>query len=279
MSGMPSHFLIIGGDGVIGHALKARLQNEGLEHSATTRRTAGALDALYFDLATPPENWPELPKSKVVFICAAATKLDMCEDNPEATRLVNVTHMQALIERIQSYSGLPVFLSSNAVFDGSKPYRQAGEQTCPVNEYGRQKAVLEQWLLHRPHLSAILRLTKVINGRLPITHGWQDKLESYNTVEAFDDLTFSPLPLESVLDGLIAIGTQNRTGIFQLSGKKQLSYYEIACKLATKMGRDVKLVKPVSAQAAGIRPQFLPRFGTLDCSSMADITVHDTDCL
>lgn len=279
MPDISPQFLVIGGDGTIGQTLKARLQEEGLGYSATTRRTAPTSSNIYFDLAMSPENWPVLPQASVVFICAAITKLDRCEDDPQATQLINITHMQSLIERIQYYGGLVVFLSSNQVFDGSKPYRQAWEHPCPINEYGKQKVAIEQWLLQRPQPSAILRLTKVINGPLPITHIWQEKFETHSAVEAFDDLAFSPLPLVSVLDGLIAIGTQRRTGIFQLSGKKQLSYYEIACKLAIKMGKSTKLVKSVSAQAAGIRSQFLPRFGTLDCTTLANITIPDTDCL
>jgi len=271
-------FLIIGGDGIIGHALKARLQSEELEYVATTRRRLSE-NELHFDLATDPDHWPELPKAEVVFFCAAATKLDACEDNPEATRLINVTHMQALAAHVQSYGGLVVFLSSNQVFDGSKPYRKADETQCPVSEYGRQKAEFEQWLSKCPTPSAILRLTKVITGRLPITEAWQEKLESGAQIEAFDDLTFSPLPIKSVLDGLMLIGKQKKTGIFQLSGRKQLSYYDIACKLAVKMGKDIKLVTPVSAKNAGIRPQFLPRYGTLDCSTMADIAIAEIDCL
>lgn len=271
-------FLIIGGDGIVGKALKERLHADGLEYLATTRRVASA-NELYFDLSAPPGNWPVLPEADVVFFCAAATKLDDCEDNPEKTRLLNVLHMQALAERVQSYGGLVVFLSSNQVFDGSKPYRRAEELQCPVNEYGRQKAGFERWLMERNCPSAILRLTKVITGRLPVTISWQEKLQSGIAIEAFEDLSFSPLPICSVLDGLIAIATENRQGIFQLSGKLQLSYYQIACKLADRIGADKNLITPVSAQNSGIRPQFLPRYGTLDCSTMTGIAIPDTDCL
>jgi len=34
------------------------------------------------------------PEAKTVFLCAAVAKLDVCEDNPEATARVNVTGLR-----------------------------------------------------------------------------------------------------------------------------------------------------------------------------------------
>ncbi|MDX2073994.1 MAG: sugar nucleotide-binding protein [Alphaproteobacteria bacterium] len=256
--------LIIGASGTIGKALHAAIGG--------TPFTRAELD-----LADNSEHWPEFPPADVAYLCAAATKLETCEKNPEATQKINVTHMQILAERLQKNGTFIVFLSSNQVFDGSVPFRKTTDAPCPVNEYGRQKAVFEAWLLARNIPAAVLRLTKVVSGPLPITRQWEEALRKGEAVEAFDDLRFAPLPLESVLAALHDIGIKKRAGIFHLSGTHDISYYRIAQMLAQKIGVDSALVRPASAASKGIAPQFLPAHGTLECSIFDGITIPDPE--
>lgn len=267
--------IIIGGDGTVGHALSGRLRGADADFIATTRRTNAAQN-FFFDLSLSPEQWPALPQADIVFLCAAVTKLDACEDAPTQTHRINVTHMQALTERLQAAGAYVIFLSTNQVFDGEKPFRRADEATNPRNNYGRQKAEFEAWLLDRPHKAAVLRLTKVIPpGPLPIFQKWQDIWNTGGVVDAFEDLRFAPLPLASVLDGMQDLAARRVHGIFQLSGAREWSYYDIACTLAEKNGIAPDRVKHGSALASGIRPKFLPPYGTLDNTTMAHIAVPE----
>jgi len=253
--------LIIGGDGTIGSALKAELHHQGLEVHATSHSAKES--SLTLDLAKPSDTWPILPKADAAYLCAAVTKLDTCEDAPELTARVNVLAMQELATRLMAQGTQVIFLSSNQVFDGTKSYRHADESTCPLNEYGRQKAMLEAWLQKNYPAAAILRLTKVISARLSIVEKWETALKQGTAIEAFDDLIFAPLPLAHVLKGLMQLGQEKRSGIFQLSGTRDVSYYAIACALAERLKADASAVISTSAKTAGIRPQFLPMHGTL----------------
>ncbi len=256
--------LVIGAGGTIGNALHQRIGG-----AAFTRAD--------FDLATPPDQWPTLPEADVAFLCTAITKLDECERAPEISRIVNVVHMKTLIERLQAHGTFVVFLSSNQVFDGSVPYRKAGEVTCPINQYGAQKAELESWLLARSDPAAVLRLTKVLSGKLPMLEHWETALAKGEAVEAFDDLLFAPLPIACALDALVQIGNEKRAGISQLSGATDISYYYIAQKLAATMGVPASRIIPASARDKGILPQFLPKHGTLESSAFDGIIVPDPE--
>jgi dTDP-4-dehydrorhamnose reductase len=265
--------LIIGGNGTVSRALAARLKKAGLTPRLTTRRKDDG-EGIYLDLASPPSEWPDLPEADVVFFCAGMTKLETCEDNPAATRQVNVEHMQELADRVDQKGGFVIFLSSNQVFDGSKPFRLATESVCPLNEYGRQKAIFEKWLLSRPRPGAVLRLTKIIeNGTMPIFEQWKEKLEANRIIKAFYDLRFAPLPLNSVLDGMMDLALRKRSGTYHLSGLDDISYYDLACAFAVSLGRKEGQVKSTRASEAGIRPQFLPKNATLDRSTMSHIHV------
>lgn len=266
--------LIIGGDSTIGSTLAADLSSHNIQCFSTSRR---ARSRLSLDLSEEPSRWPDLPHADVAYFCAAATKLEDCEKEPAATRKINVIHMQILAERLQKNGGFIVFLSSNQVFDGSLPYRKTTDATCPVNEYGKQKSSFEQWLLSRPSAAAVLRLTKVISAPLPLLSQWEIALKKGETVEAFNDLNFAPLPLQAVLGALYDIGRKKREGIYHLSGTRDISYYEIAQELAEKIGADTNLIKPVSAASKGIPPHFLPKHGTLENSPFDGISIPEPE--
>jgi dTDP-4-dehydrorhamnose reductase len=263
--------LITGANGTIGSELTAHLKEQNYSCYATTR--TGTNGTLALDLSKDPANWPELPEVEVAVLCAAASKLDFCEDQPEASARINVTAMQALAEKLQAQGTFLIFLSTNQVFDGEKPMRRADEPTCPLNEYGRQKAAFESWLLARPQPASVLRLTKVVSGELPIFAKWREQLTKGERIEAFEDLRFAPLPMASVLKGITWLASKKQPGTHQLSGLADISYFEMAQKLAHGMNMDASMVVPASALSAGIRPQFLPKFGTLDRSTMAHIPV------
>jgi dTDP-4-dehydrorhamnose reductase len=265
--------LIIGVHSTIGKALQARLRREGVSVRGTARRD-GDSEAIPFDFTADPASWPQLD-GDVAFLCAAATKLATCKRDPQATRLINVERMQALAERLQAGGSSIVFLSTNQVFDGRRPYRHADEPTSPLNEYGRQKAEFEHWLLSRHQPAAVLRLTKVIAGRLPMLERWQSALEKGEAVEAFSDLAFAPLPIDSVTEAMIELGKRKKSGIYQLSGKADVSYFDIARALAKRLHQPASLVRKASALEAGIPAEFLPRHGTLDRSTLRHIAVAD----
>jgi dTDP-4-dehydrorhamnose reductase len=269
--------LIIGGDSQIGGALARSFANQHIPGIATSRRES--FGHLQLNLATSPENWPEIPQADVAYFCAAITKLDICEEDPETTRIINVTHMQALTEQLQERGTFVVFLSSNHVFDGRKPYPKASDPTSPVNEYGRQKVAFEEWLLSRKQPAAVLRLTKVVSEQLAIISQWSAALRKNETIEAFTDLRFAPVPLAAVLSAMQEIGTGRRSGISQLSGQRDISYYDIARCVAVRCGASEELVKPVPAASKNIPSIFLPEHGTLALSSFANITIPEPEAV
>ena len=65
-------------------------------------------------------------------------------------------------------------------------------RTCPVSEYGRQKARTEAAL--RQHMDrgapvAILRLAKVVSPDMPLIDGWIEALAAGKPIRAFRDMT------------------------------------------------------------------------------------------
>ncbi len=262
---MSDRLLIVGADGLLGGTLRRHLQRSGREVAATSLLSVpDSQNVLHLDLTQAPETWPELPPCRAVVLCAAITSLEQCRANPEGTRLVNVTRTLALLERLAQQGAFVVFISSNLVFDGTKPGRQPDEPVCPRTEYGRQKAEAEAALLRLRDQVAIVRLTKVIHPDLPLMRGWIQSLREGKPISPFQDFVCSPITLAATVNALAAIAAQRRAGIWQLSASADITYAGIARCLANAGGFDSALVQPGAARAGAL--EHLPQHSTLDPS-------------
>jgi dTDP-4-dehydrorhamnose reductase len=173
--------------------------------------------------------WPCLEKKHydAAVFCAAATKLADCEEHPESSRKINVDTTISLAKLLELRNSYLLLLSTNQVFDGTKPYRKVSEPTCPINEYGRQKAEAERQIL-KLQCSAVLRLTKVVHSDLPLFRHWESCLLAGQPIAAFADMYLSPISIDDVVQRIDHLIRNRETGIFHLSGEQEVSYYYFA---------------------------------------------------
>jgi dTDP-4-dehydrorhamnose reductase len=186
---------------------------------------------VYLDLAKPPDIF-DLPRADVAVVCAAITGVTACERDPAGTSLVNVTSTRRIIESLMDRGTFVIFLSTDRVFDGSSPWRRTDEFPCPTSEYGRQKAEIERVVLAGGRSGSVLRLTKVLAAPVALFARWAAALQAGSPIEAFNDLVMSPLPLTSAVKLLVAMCRHRREGIFHLSGDRDITYAEVALRLA-----------------------------------------------
>jgi len=250
--------LVVGGDSLIGRALLQRLRTEGLAVLGTSRRTGTAAgDLMHLDLA----NRPITPlAAKTVFMCAGITDLKRCESDPVGTRRVNVEATMALLEAAHAAGSRVVYLSSHAVFDGSRPMLTVDAPTSAVIEYGRQKAEVEQKVLALGPRACVVRMTKVISSRVVLISKWLAALQRGEDICPFEDLVMSPISLRFLVSVLADHAGQ---GIVHVSSQTQLNYAEFAANLVCVMGFPPDLVHPVKAREAGIELLYQPKFTTL----------------
>ena len=263
-----AHALVIGIDGMIGAALGRELTARGWTVTGTSRR-AGSPN-LPLDLADPEAGNVSLPAADVAVICAAMARFSDCRDRPETARRVNVEAPAALAARLARTGTRVILSSTSAVFDGRDPFVPPERPVCPESAYGALKAEAEAAILRRKG-AAVLRLTKVLHPGFPLFRNWAEALGRGEAIRAFSDLTLCPLLPAHVTAALAAIAETEGTGIFQVSGARDLSYLEAARILAGCLGADPALVRPDSARKAGIPPGERPAFTSLDSARMAGL--------
>jgi dTDP-4-dehydrorhamnose reductase len=243
----PARILIIG-DGQISTALAKKLAADGIPYLATTRRPERvSAGKFYLDLALAESAQWEVPEAvDAVFLGAAETRQSACAADPLGSRALNVDATCSLAARLSRAGAHVVFPSTNLVFDGCQPYRKEEDPPSPVSEYGRQKAAAETRLLAEAPGAAIIRLTKVISRDTPLIANWTRTLRSGERISAFTDMVLAPIDQATVVTAIIQLLTRRTGGIFNLSGREDLSYFDFARKIAIKIGISADVVAPTS---------------------------------
>jgi len=266
--------LLIGGDSEIGAATARQLRERGVPVMATTRRADQvAADVALLDLSHPLDQWMPPVRVDAACIFAAISRLAACASDPEGSSRINVEQTLVLAERLLDRGIYVLFLSTNQVFDGSVAHVAAEASTCPVSEYGRQKARTEAAL--RDHMRrgapvGILRLAKVVSRDMALIHGWIEALAAGRTINAFHDMTLAPAPTETVSTAIAHLLHDKASGIFQLTGPRDVPYADVGGYLAERVGASQSLVKRVSALSAGMPIGATPRYTTLDSAALRE---------
>jgi dTDP-4-dehydrorhamnose reductase len=242
-------YLIVGGESIIGQCLCDHLKQMGRKVIYTTRRRRSQKEnSIYLDLEDNIDHWVPPRGIKTAFFCAAATSMEFCEKNINATRKINVVNTIKIIETLSQKKIPVVFLSSNQVFDGVSPYPGETSFTMPETEYGCQKLEVEERLKNIELNHSIVRATKIIYPNYPLFNNWISSLNQGIPIYPFNDLFFSPVLIDFFVTVLVKVAGVKEGGTWHVSGNKDLSYYEAAVLIAKISGADPNLVQHSKAR-------------------------------
>jgi dTDP-4-dehydrorhamnose reductase len=261
-------FLIVGADSKIGEAVAERLESSGFPVIRTSRRRHP--NAVRLDIASIPARWSPPPDISTAVICAAITSTDECRSRPNECRRVNVEATCDLGRRLAAASARIVFISTNMVFDGSTPFTPATAGRCPQTAYGRMKAEAEERLLSLGEGTTVVRLTKVIGHTLPMIDRWRDSLAQGEPIRPLTNLVIAPVSLQLAATVIAAAAREPVGTIMQVSARGDVSYADVASRLARRWGSAADLVRPATAAELGLTLEHLPQHTTLDASLMRD---------
>src|SRR5437588_241280 len=129
--GVFDEILITGGRGMLAHALMQSLRSRGL--------SAVALDRSDCDIARESDVRRLFAQHRPTLLlnCAAHTKVDQCDEEPEKADAINGRAVGALAATAREYGTFLVHFSTDFVFDGkaARPYRPE-DLTNPLSAYG-----------------------------------------------------------------------------------------------------------------------------------------------
>jgi dTDP-4-dehydrorhamnose reductase len=187
---------------------------------------------------------------------------DECIKNPEGTSFVNVRSPCRLIDQCVDLGIVPMFASSELVFDGTEGLYTELEQPSPILEYGRQKVVVEEYLLRHAPGGLILRFPKTIGSRRgdrSLLSTWLDRLESGDRVfdcaiDQYFSLEFAD-DVPGIVRQLIRGGL---SGIFHLGDGRRHSRPDLLAQLGDRLA-DRGLSVPIAREIFLADLDFLER--------------------
>ena len=126
--------LVTGASGQLGYDVERELERRGIEHLGTSSRELDITDR------EAVERLMAAYRPDAAIHCAAYTKVDLAEDEPEQCWAVNVDGTRNLAAACRKISAKMVYISTDYVFPGTgEQFYEVTDPVGPVNAYGRSK--------------------------------------------------------------------------------------------------------------------------------------------
>ena len=213
-----------------------------------------------FDLAQNKSIYKNLDEinPEIIIHAAAITRPGDCLEDPDRTQKINVKATTIISRWCQENSARLIFTSTDMVYSGEDPPYKEGDETRPVNIYGKSKLAAERNIRKILNNHVILRLSLLFgrgNYNRKYSSEWLERdlkvnngKQSFDPIGLYTDQYRSMISVTNVANIIEEMIDNNFTGILNIGGEKSISRYEFGQKLCRKLGYSTKLIKPVKFQ-------------------------------
>lgn len=237
--------MVTGSNGLLGQKLIHQLANRtDVELLATARGTnrlrmqeGYAFASLDVTNAQEVMNLCKHWQPEVIIHTAAMTQVDDCEDQQEACWQLNVQAVDHLVRACAAINAHLVHLSTDFIFDGAAgPYDETATAN-PLSFYGKSKLAAEKLLLESEISYSIIRTVLVYGvaedmSRSNIVLWAKGALEKGQQLRIVSDQFRTPTLAEDLAAGCILAAIKRAQGIYNISGKDQMSVIELVKRVA-----------------------------------------------
>lgn len=219
--------LIIGASGKIGKFLNSNKKNQVLTYNKNKIKNGIKFDICRDDISKLIiEN-----KIDKIVLLSAISNPDDCFLNKKKSEKINVTYTKKIIDKIINKNIYLIFLSSEFVFSGLKKNYNENSKTSPINLYGKQKIIIEKYIVKKLKNYAILRIAKTYGDDLKIDGLLSDLINKIisnkKSFRAATNQIFNPLFVNDLRKIILFFLKKKINGIYNVGGPKALSRYEI----------------------------------------------------
>ncbi len=185
---------------------------------------------------------------------AAIANIDYSEQHSDEAMAMNTEVTGCLAGLAQEHGVRFVFCSTDNVFDGEMGNYEETYPVSPVNFYGRTKVAAEVLVHERVKDAVIARVALVIG--MPIMGSgnsflvkMEESLRAGQCIQIPENEVRSPVDVITLGKSLLELAGNNYQGVINISGTTALNRYEMAKKIAAKLGYATELVKAINSNA------------------------------
>lgn len=186
----------------------------------------------------------------VVIHCAAYTKVDLAEDEPEKCWNVNVDGTRNIAEACRQLGAKMVYISTDYVFpgEGDEPY-EVDDPVRPLNTYGRAKLAGELVVQSFLEKYFIVRTSWVIGQHGSNFVKTMLKLaETHREVTVVDDQIGSPTFTMDLAPLLCDMIMTEKYGVYHATNEGYCSWAELACAVFKAADTDISVLPVTTAE-------------------------------
>ncbi|MAG70446.1 MAG: hypothetical protein CL471_09180 [Acidobacteria bacterium] len=206
------------------------------------------------------------------------TQPDSCVSDEVTSELINVNSIVRIIDCLIAREIIPVFISSQFVFDGVQGNYEEEDAVNPILVYGRQKVCVEQYLISHCEEYLILRLGNVYGDTQSdgtLFTAWMDSLvDGVRHIRCASDQTFSAVYVEDVVTSILATVGNNCTGIYHVGARTAHTRIELLAILLSELNKLTNI--DVEIEPCSINDFDLPEMRPIDVSMNPDKLIRDT---
>lgn len=228
--------MILGASGYIGGYLFNRLKMDSFDVVGTYSKNKKP-GLVYFDMGYMDLEDLKLDLDKIthiIILASANAKPDAIKENWEESYFLNVERTKKIIDCCFKNCIIPIYFSSDAVFDGEKGSYKEEDETNPINSYGKIKYEVEKHIFGSEKPYVVLRMGKVFGLKMDdntiLTNLLKNLKQSQDLILATDQI-FTPLYIGDLMEAIKKIIQEKYLGIFHLASLKATDRYEIASKI------------------------------------------------
>lgn len=255
---MNETWLIAGGNGQLGRALRRNLAQRGINYFAPSSRE--------LDIRCNPQVLKEttLLMPNVIVNAAAWTDVDGAESDPNGAFEVNVQGALNLALAAKSVNAVYAYISSDYVFSGNKeiPWKENDLQD-PISIYGKSKANGEVSILNAyKERSYVFRTAWLYSpwGRNFVKTMTKLAINSNHEVKVVNDQFGQPTSAIDLANQIIdTISLEIPFGIYHATNSGQATWFEFAKRIFELSEVSTARLLPISSsdfQSKAVRPKF-----------------------
>lgn len=236
--------LVTGASGQLGYDVERELERRGIEHLGTSSRELDITDR------EAVERLMQSYRPDAVIHCAAYTKVDLAEDEPERCWAVNADGTRNLAATCREIGAKMLYISTDYVFPGTgEQFRRTDDPVSPVNTYGRSKLAGELTVQSLLETYFIVRISWVFgkNGN-NFVKTMLRLAETRTELSVVCDQIGSPTYTADLAPLLCDMVQTERYGVYHATNEGTCAWSEFAEAIFELAGRQV-VVHPIPTSA------------------------------
>lgn len=179
---------------------------------------------------------------------AGLTNVDECEKNESLAKRIHIDVSEQIAKLAYKINAKLVHISTDHLWDGTKPMVTEDCPIFPVNVYGKTKGEAEKAVLSNIKDAIIVRTNfygKGLGWRKSFSDWIIDSLNKSKKFNGFSDVFFTPISIFHLSKTILELININAIGIYHTVGCERISKFDFAVSIAKLLNKPVELIKPV----------------------------------